>query len=182
MLSIPNNTVTGKLGTYTITHVRFDIPESSESHDSFTYYNPSTIVNHSTDYIANLLYFPIIMLRTIVSAFTITSTYWDQGDIKISIYGYGDNSSTAPYYYKQQDMSSTVHFTSNNLDKRYYYIDESLYNPDYSNIDSSRWFKPQNILNQYDNIRVNIYYNGNNATFTHTALQIDVFILGCIYT
>ena len=182
VLSIPNNTVTGKFGTYTITHVRFNIPESNTSNDSFTYDNPSTIVNHSADYLADLLYFPIIMLRTVISAFTITSTYWDQGNIKISISGYGDSSSTASYYYKQQDMSSAVHFTSDSVNKRYYYIDESLYNPNYINIDSSSWFRPQDILNQYDNVRVSIYYNGNNATFTHTALQIDIFILGCIYT
>ena len=186
VLSIPNTTVTGQLSEYAITHVRFSIPENNTASNSHEYSNPSTIVNHSADFIAGRLNFPILIVRTVVSAFTTTSTDWNQGQINISIYGkYEDGSpygSTISYYSKYQSMSSTVQFTSDTLSKKYYYISETLYNPDYSNIDSGSWFKPIYVLKQYDNIQLSIHYTGNRATFTHSALQIDIFILGCIYT
>ena len=181
VLSIPNNTATGQLSTYTITHTRFNIPQVNETSSNYFYYNPTTIVDHSTEYIADLLYFPIITLRTTVSAFTTTSTKWQSGNVQISIRGTGDNTSVS-YYYKSHSMSTMVQFDSDTEDKIYYYISKTTYNPDYSNINSGSWFKPKDILKQYDNMQVGIYYNGNSATFSHTAIQVDVFILGCNYT
>ena len=186
MLSIPNTTVTGQLSEYTITHVRFNIPEANTASNSHDYDNPSTIINRSADFIAGRLNFPILIVRTVVSAFTTTSTQWDSGDMNIRIYGeYNDgspNGSTISYYNKHQSMSSTVQFTSDSLSKKYYYISATIYNPDYTNINSGNWFKPIYVLKSYDNIHVSIHYTGNRATFTHSALQIDIFILGCIYT
>lgn len=186
MLSIPNTTVTGQLSEYTITHVRFNIPEANTASNMHGYDNPSTIVNRSADFIAGHLNFPILIVRTAVSEFTTTSTQWNSGNMNISIYGkYDDgspNGSTISYYSAHQSMSSTVQFTPDSRNKKYYYISEKLYNPTYTNINSDNWFEPIYVLESYDNIHVSIHYTGNSATFTHSALQIDIFILGCIYT